>query len=305
MRHWTRLAIIALPLALVSGCSLFSRPATAPASQEQVHYVLGQPYQIGGVWRYPRAEYGVDETGLATIAPDRSGLTADGEVFDQTVLAAGHRTLQLPAIIRVTNLENGRSILVRLNDRGPPSPSRLITLTRRAADLLDIRGDATRVRLQMQDTETRQLAAQVQSDGTALDVASVPRTTVASESLAPPGGAAQSTRIRVASSRPISVPSMAGGTTVVPLRLPEMVAQDYAKPGMLYIDAGSFSRQDYASILVNKLSFLGARLTTSYNAPRDKAYRIRIGPFSTVAEAEAMLDRAISAGVNDAAIVVE
>jgi cell division protein FtsN len=56
---------------------------------------------------------------------------------------------------------------------------------------------------------------------------------------------------------------------------------------------------------VNRLSYLGARLTTSYNAPRDRAYRIRIGPFDTVAEAEAILARTIVAGVNDATIVVE
>jgi len=78
-----------------------------------------------------------------------------------------------------------------------------------------------------------------------------------------------------------------------------------ALPTRLYIDVGSFGRQDYAYILVNRLSYLGARLTTSYNAPRDRAYRIRIGPFDTVAEAEAVLARTIVAGVNDATIVVE
>jgi rare lipoprotein A len=305
VRRLPGLLPLLLPVVLLGGCSLFRLGPATPPLQEQVHYVLERPYQQGGVWRYPRAEYGVDQTGLATIAPDHKGLTADGEIFDQTALAAGHRTLQLPAIVRVTNLENGRVIAVRLNDRGPPAPGRLIVLTRRAAQLLEMHGDGTRVRVQMQDTETRQLAAELQSEGPALDVAPVPRAAVASESLAPPGGATQSGRVRVASIRPVPLPSTGGSAPPIPLRLPEAVSQGYANPGMLYIDAGAFSRQDYASILVNKLSFLGARLTTSYNAPRDQAYRIRIGPFSTVAEAEAMLDRAISAGVNDAAIVVE
>jgi rare lipoprotein A len=97
----------------------------------------------------------------------------------------------------------------------------------------------------------------------------------------------------------------AASSLAVPLRLPESVSQVYANPGSLFIDAGSFGRQDYASILSNRLSYLGARLTTSYTAPRERAYRIRIGPFATVPEAEAMLERTISAGVNDAAIVVE
>jgi rare lipoprotein A len=87
--------------------------------------------------------------------------------------------------------------------------------------------------------------------------------------------------------------------------MPEVVTAVPPRPGRLYIAAGDFSRQDYAFILVNRLSFLGARLTTSYDAPRDRAFQIRIGPFDTVAEAEAVLARTISAGVNDATIVVE
>jgi rare lipoprotein A len=171
--------------------------------------------------------------------------------------------------------------------------------------LLDIRGDGTRIRMQMLDTETRQLAAELASDGPKLDVASVPRDSVQSESLAPLSGTAQAQRVRVATSRPDPVSSASGVASIVPLRLPEAIVQGYANPGMLSIDAGSFGRQDYASILVNRLAYLGARLTTSYTAPRARAYRIRIGPFATVADAEAMLERTISAGVNDAAIVVE
>ncbi len=288
-------------LVLLASCARLGGPNPV----EKLAYVVGEPYQIGSVWRYPRAEYSFDQTGLAAIASDRVGLTADGEIFDQGVLAAGHRTLQLPAILRVTNLENGREILVRLNDRGPSNPARLLSLTKRAALLLDIRADATRLRVQMQDTETRQLAAELSSEGPKLDVASVPRGTVETESLAPPEGAAQSARVRSAAAKAAPVSSSSGVASSIPLRLPESILQGYAQPGSLYIDAGSFGRQDYASILVNKLAYLGARLTTSYTAPRAKAYRIRIGPFATVAEAESMLERTISAGVNDAAIVVE
>ncbi len=268
-------------------------------------YVVGEPYQQNGVWRYPRAEYGVDQTGLATTAPDHAGQTADGEIFDQTAMAAGHRSLQLPSIVSVTNLENGRQIVVRLNDRGPPKPSRLIALTKRAAALLDIHADGTRVRMQMLDTETRQLQAELASDGPKLDVAHVPREAIAVETLPAPSGASQSLRVRVAAARAEPVRQTATPSATVPLRLPEVVTQVYVAPVSLFVDAGSFSRQDYASILVNRLATLGARLTTSYTAPRQKAYRIRIGPFADVAQAEAMLERAISAGVNDAAIVVE
>jgi rare lipoprotein A len=297
-----RLFLLAL-LGLLGGCALLQPPAPVP--QQNVHYVIGEPYQLAGVWRYPRAQYGMDETGLATIAPDRTGLTADGEVFDQSVLAAGHRTLQLPAIVRVINLENGRQIVLRLNDRGPAAPSRLLSLTRRAAELLEIHNDGTRIRVQMLDTETRQLAAELDNSGPALDIIAAPREAVQTESLAPPSGASQSSRVRVAA-KPAG-PATNGGavSTAIPLRMPEHIILGTAAPGNLYIDAGAFGRQDYASILANRLAYLGARLTTSYTAPRDRAYMIRIGPFATVTQAEAMLARTISAGVNDAAIVVE
>jgi len=296
-----KLGILAV-LLLLAGCNMFpQKPVLAP----QPHYVVGDPYKIGDVWRYPRAEYGVDDTGLATIALAHAGLTADGEVFDQGILAAGHRTLQLPAILIVTNLENGRQIRVRLNDRGPSDPARLITLTRRAADLLQISRDGTRVRIQTDDALTRQLAAGMDGSAPKIDIVSAPKAAVESQSLAPPSGVAQSSRGRVAANLPSAANSVASGAESVPMRLPEDVTQVPTRPGMLYIDGGSFSRMDYASILSNRLAYLGARLTTSYTAPRDKAYRIRIGPLFTVPDAEAMLARVIAAGVNDAAIVVE
>ncbi len=298
-----RLAICGLVL-LVSGCSLLHR-RQATQLHENVHFTVGSPYDLGGVVRYPHEEYGVDETGLAMVTADHRGLTADGEIFDQTLLTAGHRTLQLPAIVQVTNLENGRQINLRLNDRGPASPARLITLTRRAAELLDIHGDAARVRVLMLDAETRQLAASLQASGPTLAVTAAPAGVVAQESLAPPGGAAQAGRVKQAASARVSVNAATVVTEAIYQGLPERVTAVAPNPGSLYVAAGSFSRGDYASILVNKLAYLGARLTTSYNAPRESAYRIRIGPFGTVAEAEAMLARTIQAGVNDAAIVVE
>ena len=300
MRRLLPLLLVALAL---SGCALFNRKPATP--EPSVPYVVGEPYKLGDVWRYPRAEYGVDETGLATFAPSSTGLTADGERFDQSALLAGHRTLQLPAVLLVTNLENGLQIRVRLNDRGPSEPTRLIALSRRAAELLHMTQDGTRVRIQMDDTMTRQLASTFDDAAPKIDVAAAPVGTVSTESLAPPTGVGQSSRGKVAASGPAVVSSSTGRADAVGLRLPEEVLQVPPHPGMLYIDAGSFSRMDYASILSNKLAYLGARLTTSYTAPRDNAYRIRIGPLFTVQDAEAMLARTIAAGVNDAAIVVE
>ncbi len=292
-------------LLFLAGCSLFNA-TKSPPPQADVKFTVGGAYQAGGVWQYPRAEFTATYTGLAVVAADRVGLTADGEVFDQTALAAGHRTLQLPAIVRVTNLENGREIVVRLNDRGPENPGRLLSLTRRAAELLAVQSPVTRVRLQVVEDQSRLLALSLQGSGAVLQVAAAPRGTVASESLAPPDGAVSSVRGRIAAARALPVaPPRDAPAQSVPRRLPEAILQGAPEPGGLYLDLGTFSRADAASMLSNRLAFLGAQIITSFTAPRDKAYRVRIGPLRDLATADATLQRALSAGVPDAAITVE
>jgi cell division protein FtsN len=71
------------------------------------------------------------------------------------------------------------------------------------------------------------------------------------------------------------------------------------------IECGDFSRPEYAEILRARLARLGARTVTDYNAPRDRAYIVRIGPLTDVASADAILVRALQAGATDARIVVE
>jgi rare lipoprotein A len=87
--------------------------------------------------------------------------------------------------------------------------------------------------------------------------------------------------------------------------LPEEVRQVPPRPGALFVDLGAFSGLTYANLMAARMVSLGARVTTNYNAPRDRAYIVRVGPLATVAEADRMLTRAQGAGVNDAAIVVE
>jgi len=297
----SRAALLLLALAL-AGCGLHGRAPAPPAP----HYVVGEPYQAGQVWRYPREQFAYADTGLAVVTTRGEGLTADGEAFDQGVLAAAHRTLQLPALAQVTDLETGRTVLVRINDRGPESPGRLIALTRRAATLLGASASAPfRVRVRLMEAESRQLAAAM-ATAAPLQVALAPRATVGEENLAPPTGAVQSGRGRVAPAGPsVAAAPPSAASASVPLRLPEQVWQGAPAPGALYVECGTFARQEYAAIMQNTLVGLGARVSTDYNAPRDAAWRVRIGPLRDTAEADAALDRALRAGVSDARIVVD
>lgn len=116
-------------------------PPGADAAQDQdwlERERVGPPYQANGQWYVPTPEPGYTQTGVASwYGPQFHGQrTASGEIFDQDALTAAHPTLPIPSLVQVTNLENGREIIVRVNDRGPFVDGRLIDLSRASADLL-------------------------------------------------------------------------------------------------------------------------------------------------------------------------
>jgi rare lipoprotein A len=162
---WGRTAGLVLGLVL-SGCAptkfAVHRPtsiAAAPAAQPG--YKVGSPYQVNGVWYYPAIDYNYDQTGIASwYGPGFVGQpTASGEVYDDNGMTAAHKTLPMPTLVRVTNLENGRQIQIRINDRGPFVNDRIIDLSRRSAQLLGMEEQGTaRVRVQVMAEESRQLA---------------------------------------------------------------------------------------------------------------------------------------------------
>ena len=293
------LAGFVLALAL-SGCALFRRHPPAPTAT--AHYTLGDPYQLGGVWYYPKDQTEYDSSGLAAIATDHDGLTADGEEVDQTALAASHHTLQLPAIVRVTNLENGRQVLLRLNDRGPANPGRLIGLTRHAANLLSA-ADGTQIRLQLDSEQTRTLTEQV-GGGPSLAITAAPRAAVETQSLPPPPGVGQSTRARYGADAVQASTSSNETGARVPDRLPDQVFQGPASPGLIVLRASEFGRSDYAYRQAAQLAGLGASVD-EVREGRGVRYRVKAGPFASVAEADKALDQARRAGVIDSRLVVE
>ena len=140
---------------LLAGCGTTPPPAqpAPPAMTVPPNagvYKVGKPYQIDGTWYYPQEQPDYDETGIASwYGPTFYGkYTANGEVYDGNALTAAHRTLPRPVNVRVTNLETGKSIIVRVNDRGPYARGRIIDLSRRAAELLGVVQNGTaRVRV--------------------------------------------------------------------------------------------------------------------------------------------------------------
>ena len=115
----------------------YGRSATGQVVEAEPRYKVGNPYEVKGVWYYPERNLNYDETGIASWYGDEFAgrLTANGEIFEPDIVSAAHKTLPMPSAVRVINLENGRSLVVRINDRGPFVSGRIIDLSREAARL--------------------------------------------------------------------------------------------------------------------------------------------------------------------------
>lgn len=315
---------VAVPLWLLAGCLLLAgcggnqRPApdsyqvkdsTAPAATGG--YKVGKPYQINGVWYYPSEDFSYDETGIASwYGPDFHGkYTANGEVFDQNGLSAAHRTLPMPSIVRVTNLENGRSIEVKVNDRGPFAHGRILDLSKHAAELLgmDLQGTA-RVRVQIMADESRQLALQLKG-GDTQPIEAAPRVAVQSESLPPPKGKTEEVAKKGHSTMP-AAPAAAPVVAAAPIDEDQVLANQTVQQvaphsTQIYIQAGAFQRFDNANRVNAALKGVGNPSISQVQTAKGAMFRVRLGPLATVADADALLEKVIASGYPDARVVVD
>jgi len=103
---------------------------------------VGKPYQVADIWFYPKHEPSYDKVGVASWYGPKFNrrMTSNGEWFDMEQLTAAHTTMELPSYAKVTNMENGREVIVRVNDRGPFVNDRIIDMSKHSADLLGFRG---------------------------------------------------------------------------------------------------------------------------------------------------------------------
>jgi rare lipoprotein A len=280
-------------------------------------YKVGNPYQINGVWYYPAIDYEYDETGIASwYGPQFHGkATANGEIFDMNSVSAAHRTLPLPSMVRVTNLDNGRSLTLRVNDRGPFARGRVIDLSRRAAQLLGFEGQGTtKVRVQILARESELLAQSMQKGGSiklaALDttpaqfeVEAAPNVGVTTEELPPPAGA------KVAASRVSAAPRpVAAAQSVLaenPVADVGVVTTVPVGPSTVYVQAGAFSMFDNANRVRARLSSVGTVEVSPVLINGLNMFRVRMGPVRSVADADNILNQVIDAGYPGARIVVE
>ncbi|MBE7637349.1 septal ring lytic transglycosylase RlpA family protein [Sneathiella sp. P13V-1] len=269
---------------------------------------VGKPYKIDGIWYYPKEQPGYVETGLASWYGDpfHGRKTANGETYNMNLMTAAHKTLPMPTEVRVTNLENGRSIVVTINDRGPFVHGRIIDLSRRAAQLLGIIQKGTaKVRVEALDSDQQDIRylAKANTAPEERKVAAAPQTNVNSTSLEPPKQAK-------VSEKPLAAPTGAQpvdnkiGVEARPLNS-ENVVTSAVSPSEMYIQAGAFIDFDNANRLTARLSPLGPAKVYQVLINGQDFYRVRLGPLQSVEEADMLLAKLINNGHTEARIIVE
>jgi len=310
-RFSARSLVIVGLVALAAGCATKPEQPKVTVPPNAGVYRIGNPYQVAGRWYYPREQPDYDETGIASwYGPSFYGnLTADGELFTSQDLTAAHRTLPLPVNVRVTNLENGQSLVVRVNDRGPFAEGRIIDVSERAAKLLGFFEKGT-ARVRVQYLARADLpSGQPQPFGAGTTVAeqnavtAAPTSSVETESLAPPPGANQAPPQTVASlPQPAPAPPTTGSD---PGALPTGQVNRVAVPAVthLYVQLGAFGSRQNAMRLAARFGSEVKISTILRNG--QTLYRVRSGPYDATEDADAALTRLLNLGASDAQIVVD
>ncbi|HLI23268.1 MAG TPA: septal ring lytic transglycosylase RlpA family protein [Stellaceae bacterium] len=305
-RYRLRLVCFGALAVALAACSSPPSTSSVPPGGGKGIYKVGEPYQIDGTWYYPAEDWTYDETGIASWYGEQfhGKYTANGEIFDLNQLTAAHRTLPMPTIVRVTNLENGRSIEVRINDRGPYARGRIIDLSRRAAQLLGFEAQGTaKVRVQIDVPASIQVASLAGRRGTEPQLAAAvpppapaPVAAVTAQTLPPPPGVvasnAQPTPLPPAPAAASPPPPV--NQPVADQPLPETVQVVPVKPSAIYIQAGAFSSIDNAVRLKAMLDKLGTASITDTKVSGVTMYRVRVGPVPSVDQADALLNQVIA-----------
>lgn len=321
------LALLALVPFSLTGCAeielgshLFKRStqlATASSdygsatSSPGGNFKVGKPYTVNGTTYRPTETYEYSETGIASwYGPGFHGKkTASGEIYDKNELTAAHKTLQMPSFVRVTNLGNGKSVIVRVNDRGPFSKGRVIDVSYKAADLLGMIGTGTaKVRVDLLAEESRIIAQaarrgqNVKGTEIAMNTSGQLPDYLQPQTVydVPPAPADDSPYPEIARTNNIQ------GHYVNGRFYPDAVAtQVPVSQTGLFVQAGVFGVPENAQRLSVQLASIAPTSVVPVTSGNRTLYKVRLGPLMDVEEADSVLNRVATSGRADAIIVVQ
>jgi rare lipoprotein A len=260
------------------------------------HYQLGSPYQVAGRWYTPREQPGYDKVGQSSWYGEafHRRMTSNGEWFDMATLTAAHPTLPLPSYAKVTNLENGRTVIVRINDRGPFVDTRVLDVSKRTAEVLGYKQQGIgKIRVQyigpapLNDRGSHLVAMNRElKRGTPL------RQMIA----AADGNRNQDYQVAESEAPPVQRVKYASEPV-------QQYDENLVSGTNYFVQVGSFADPDNAERIREQLSDVGQVQIAEVNGSAGPLYRVRIGPFQDANEARAALNQVYGYDLPDARLV--
>ena len=307
---------MAFILLMLQGCSSVElaidlykkqkRETTEVAVVAAPRYKVGNPYKVSGVWYYPERDLTYDDTGIGSwYGNEFAGkLTANGEIFDPELVTAAHKTLPMPSVVRVTNLDNGKSLVVRINDRGPFVAGRIIDLSREAARRIGYQDNGlARVRVQLLAEQSLRLE-KLAKNGEFPSVDGAPSIAMPEvEAVVKP-----KVNITAKSNTGRSAYSSANGQSALDLLSQSRVGEVITMPPVItqiWVQVGAFHSESSALAVLAQLETMGNGEISSLLKAGQTLHRVRLGPVQTVSEADKLLNGVMNIGFSGARIVVD
>ena len=254
-------------------------------------YKIGKKYNVGGKYYYPKKDLYYNKTGIASwYGPKFHGkLTANGEIYNQYALTAAHKTLPLPSAVKVTNLKNNKSIVLRINDRGPFVNDRIIDLSSKAADILDLKREGTGlVRVQILREKSLYL-----------------------EKLAKQGSFPEINDLKETELPNITIPSRVA-VKIKDTKNQKIITKkinynlkNLNKEYKIYIKLASFSSKKNAEIMKKKVSYIDKVKIYKIYKLNKTLYQVKAGPFLSVEKVDQLHSLLLQKGMQGAKIIIE
>jgi rare lipoprotein A len=292
---------LALFLAL-AGCVSNQTPVDGEHRPSGGVYKVGTPYQAGGSWYYPQEDYSYNEVGIASwYGPDfHAEKTANGETYDMNAMTAAHKTLPLPSFVTVTNLENGKKVVLRVNDRGPFVNNRIIDVSKKAAEELGfLKKGTTKVRVQIMPKESKEIKEWMLAFGKK----GVPENAVF-------------TLPKTDGTKPLYEPVKQGQKEILYGKedknqgissdsIQQNIKVTSFLPAGFYIQAGAFASIENAQMLAGTLSSYGSPVIQRTIQKDKEFFRVRVGPFENGQKAVSVMDKMKEEGYSAVQLVQE
>ncbi len=254
-------------------------------------YKIGKKYNVGGKYYYPKKDLYYNKTGIASwYGPKFHGkLTANGEIYNQFALTAAHKTLPLPSAVKVTNLKNNKSIVLRINDRGPFVNDRIIDLSSKAADILDLKREGTGlVRVQILKEKSLYLE-KLAKQGSFPEIADLKKTAL------PKITVPNKVAVKIKDSKNQKIISKKINYNFKNLN----------KEYKIYIKLASFSSNKNAEKMKKKVHYIDKVKIYKIYKINKILYQVKAGPFSSVEKVDQLHSLLLQKGMQGAKIIIE